>query len=387
MQPRFCYNKRAQETLAAFVNGGRFPHALLLEGPEGSGRRTFAREIAAALFCRGEHKPCGSCNQCRKVLEQNHPDVEYYGGDGSRRSFHIDTIRQLRQNAWLLPGEAPCRVCVLCGAENMTDQAQNALLKILEEPPEHTVFILTAENRAMLLPTILSRLQTIRLEPLTPAEILPVLRERCPDQPGEKLEWAAETADTIGQALALLADESLQKHAQLAQRMLACGHRRLAYIGGTEKDQAVGLARRQGVQDALNAAGLDGDKLPRLCCSAFTMEEGERCMNELLACCPDLDGVVCVTDTVALGAMRALRAAGRAIGTQVSLAGIGDSWVGGVVEPGLTTVRFYQKQVGVEAARMLLQMLEHPENGGPVRQTTLGYSVVDRGSIRIKEDA
>ena len=220
MQPRFCYNKRAQETLAAFVNGGRFPHALLLEGPEGSGRRTFAREIAAALFCRGEHKPCGSCNQCRKVLEQNHPDVEYYGGDGSRRSFHIDTIRQLRQNAWLLPGEAPCRVCVLCGAENMTDQAQNALLKILEEPPEHTVFILTAENRAMLLPTILSRLQTIRLEPLTPAEILPVLRDRCPDQPGEKLEWAAETADTIGQALALLADESLQKHAQLAQRML-----------------------------------------------------------------------------------------------------------------------------------------------------------------------
>ena len=220
MQPRFCYNKRAQETLAAFVNGGRFPHALLLEGPEGSGRRTFAREISAALFCRGEHKPCGSCNQCRKVLEQNHPDVEYYGGDGSRRSFHIDTIRQLRQNAWLLPGEAPCRVCVLCGAENMTDQAQNALLKILEEPPEHTVFILTAENRAMLLPTILSRVQTIRLEPLTPAEILPVLRERCPDQPGEKLEWAAETADTIGQALALLADESLQKHAQLAQRML-----------------------------------------------------------------------------------------------------------------------------------------------------------------------
>lgn len=220
MQPRFCYNRRAQETLAAFVNGGRFPHALLLEGPEGSGRRTFAREIAAALFCRGEHKPCGSCNQCRKVLEQNHPDVEYYGGDGSRRSFHIDTIRQLRQNAWLLPGEAPCRVCVLCGAENMTDQAQNALLKILEEPPEHTVFILTAENRAMLLPTILSRVQTIRLEPLTPAEILPVLRERCPDQPGEKLEWAAETADTIGQALALLADESLQKHAQLAQRML-----------------------------------------------------------------------------------------------------------------------------------------------------------------------
>ena len=76
MQPRFWYNKRAQETLAAFVNGGRFPHALLLEGPAGSGRRTFAREIAAALFCRGEEKPCGVCTQCRKVLEQIVADLQ-----------------------------------------------------------------------------------------------------------------------------------------------------------------------------------------------------------------------------------------------------------------------------------------------------------------------
>lgn len=146
--------------------------------------------------------------------------MEYYGGDGGRRSFHIDAIRQLRQNAWLLPGEAPCRVCVLCGAENMTDQAQNALLKILEEPPEHTVFILTAENRSMLLPTILSRVQTLRLEALTPEEILPVLRQRCPNTPEEQLRWAAETADTIGAALALLADSGLQKHAQLAGQLL-----------------------------------------------------------------------------------------------------------------------------------------------------------------------
>ena len=205
MQPRFCYNKRAQETLAAFVNGGRFPHALLLEGPEGSGRRTFAREIAAALFCRGEHKPCGSCNQCRKVLEQNHPDVEYYGGDGSRRSFHIDTIRQLRQNAWLLPGEAPCRVCVLCGAENMTDQAQNALLKILEEPPEYAVFLLLTDNPNKMLPTIRSRCTALNLNALPEETLRSALHREFPEAAKETLESALErSGGFLGQAKALM---------------------------------------------------------------------------------------------------------------------------------------------------------------------------------------
>ncbi len=73
---------------------------------------------------------------------------------------------------------------------------------------------------------------------------------------------------------------------ELARRMLDHGRKKIVYIGGTEQDDATGRARRQGVQDALNAAGLNGDKLPRLCCAAFTMEEGQRCMEELLARCP-----------------------------------------------------------------------------------------------------
>ena len=104
-------------------------------------------------------------------------------------------------------------------------------------------------------------------------------------------------------------------------------------------------------------------------------------VSGLLTARPELDGVVCVTDTVAFGAMHALKQAGRKIGGDVSLAGVGDSWVGSVTEPGLTTVQFYQKQIGEEAARMLLQMLDEKEHGGPVRQVTLGYRVVERGSI------
>ena len=137
---------------------------------------------------------------------------------------------------------------------------------------------------------------------------------------------------------------------ELAQRMLDHGRKRIVYIGGTERDDATGVQRREGVQDALNAAGLNGEQMPRICCNAFTMEEGQRCMQELLVRCPDLDGVVCVTDTVAFGAMRALREAGRHVGQDVGLAGVGDSWAGSMMEPGLATVRFYQKQVGQEAA-------------------------------------
>lgn len=115
---------------------------------------------------------------------------------------------------------------------------------------------------------------------------------------------------------------------ELAQRMLDHGRKRIVYIGGTERDDATGVQRREGVQDALNAAGLNGEQMPRICCNAFTMEEGQRCMQELLVRCPDLDGVVCVTDTVAFGAMRALREAGRHVGQDVGLAGVGDSWAG-----------------------------------------------------------
>lgn len=168
---------------------------------------------------------------------------------------------------------------------------------------------------------------------------------------------------------------------ELTQRMLEHGRRRIVYIGGSERDDATGIQRREGVQDALRDAGLDGDQLPRICCNAFTVEEGQRCMQELLTRCPFLDGVVCVTDTVAFGAMHALKQAGRQIGRDVGLAGIGDRWAGSVTDPGLATVRFYQKQVGQEAARILLQMLEEKEYGGPIRQVTLGYQVVERGSL------
>lgn len=167
---------------------------------------------------------------------------------------------------------------------------------------------------------------------------------------------------------------------ELAQRMLDRGRRRIVYIGVPEKDIATGRERRLGVQDALRAAGLDAERMVYMC-AGFDRQSGYSIMSELLAKCPELDGVICATDTIAVGARQALKAAGRCVPQDVSLAGVGDSWVGTVIEPGLTTIHLYQSQVGVEAARMLLQMIGQNKEDGPVRQVTLGYTLVERGSI------
>lgn len=203
----FLDNHRAKETLTAYLGGGRFPHAVLLEGPKGTGRRTFAAYMAAALCCREEHRPCLHCNACRKVLQGMHPDVSVYGGGSGSRSFHIDVIREIRAGAYVRPNEADVRVYILCDVQDMTVQAQNALLKILEEPPAHTVFLLTCENRWALLPTMLSRLQILPIEPLSPERCVQALQALRPQLPKERLLSAAEAArGSVGQALALLDD-------------------------------------------------------------------------------------------------------------------------------------------------------------------------------------
>lgn len=168
---------------------------------------------------------------------------------------------------------------------------------------------------------------------------------------------------------------------ELTERMIAHGRRKIVYIGGPEKDIAAGLERRLGVQEALNSAGLDGDKMPRICCQSFTLENGAQCMQELLSAHPETDGVICATDTLALGALGVLKAAGRRVGEDTGLAGVGDSWVDTVVEPALSTVHFYQQQVGVEAARMLVHMIEVRDKEPLQRQITLGYSIMERGSL------
>lgn len=208
----FAGNEAAKAQITSRLSGGVFPHAILLEGPIGSGRRTFGRILAAAAVCSADEKPCGHCSACRKVFSNTHPDVTVVQGEGGARSFHLDVVRQLREDAYILPNEADRRVFVLCDVQEMTEQAQNALLKILEEPPSHALFILTCEQRSQLLETVLSRVFPLSLGSVPAAEAVTVLQQHLPHKTSDELQQAVSLwGGIIGQALQGLQDGSYQE--------------------------------------------------------------------------------------------------------------------------------------------------------------------------------
>lgn len=226
----FYGNQHAKDTLVLGLQGGRISHAILLEGEGGCGKKTFARIIAQAAVCTGEQRPCGTCRHCIKAAQGAHPDIVLIDGAEAAKNLNIAAIRELRADASIKPNEAQCKVYILADAQNMTPQAQNALLKVLEEPPRGVMFLLTCENRSLLLQTILSRTTLLRIENPTTAECATALRTLVPDRTDEECQLAADVfGGNIGRAVAGFRDESFIKIVEAAQKVVEAAVRGAEY--------------------------------------------------------------------------------------------------------------------------------------------------------------
>lgn len=162
-------NAETKERLGRAILGNAFPHAFIIEGPRGCGKHTLALYLSAALNCQCEETktlPCGSCNNCRRIFNKNFVDVKYIGKKDGKSTIGVDDIRSTREDIYLSPTESAYKIYIIEDAHTMTTQAQNALLKIFEEPPQGVVIFLLCENIQQILSTIKSRAQLIRMQRL-----------------------------------------------------------------------------------------------------------------------------------------------------------------------------------------------------------------------------
>lgn len=229
--PSLYGNDHLRSRLGNAIVQGNLPHALLFEGKEGSGKKQFATLLAAALNCENKKHgqvPCAVCPACRKILNKMAVDVSYVDLEDDHVIINVGQIRKMREDMYLSSTELQNKVYIINHAECMNQEAQNALLISIEEPPPHVYVFLLAQRTDIILPTIKSRAQSIKMQNFSATELEHYLLKTSPAARGMKEEDESifrsvllSSDGTVGRALELL--EKKAKEALLSERELTDG--------------------------------------------------------------------------------------------------------------------------------------------------------------------
>ena len=263
---------RGHERAIAFLRRGfetrRLAHAFVFTGPAGIGKGLVARALALGLHCEAApFDACGACNACRTIVAGTHPDVRIVAGPAEgRRDISIEQVRDLQRELGFRSLSRHPKVGIVDDAHLLTLQAQNALLKTLEEPNGESVLVLVALQASALAPTILSRCQRVGFDPLPAADVVGIL-ERHGRTRAEATALAAYASGSPGRALALDAEFFGRRRRELLATfagLRGAGFKKLAdfaqTLAGEDKDPTAVLALIASWQrDALRRAVLGPD--------------------------------------------------------------------------------------------------------------------------------
>jgi DNA polymerase-3 subunit delta' len=255
-------HEQLAQAFAAVVRRGRLAHAYLFVGPEGVGKKLFAVALAKALLCEAPGAAeriagCDRCPACLQVEAGTHPDYQLTGLPADKHEFPVALMQELTRNLARKPARGRHRVAILDDADHLNEEAANAFLKTLEEPPPRSLLILLGTSADRQLPTILSRCQVIRFAPL-PVEVVAdeLVREGIVEQPAEARRLARLSGGSLGEARALADPGLWQFRADFLDRLsqpkpdaVALGELLVRFAEEEGKDSAVkrqraGLALR-----------------------------------------------------------------------------------------------------------------------------------------------
>ncbi len=190
-------HEQIAENLINNIRQGTSNQAYIFEGERGVGAKECARLFAGALVCKNTASaPCSSCNACIMAKAESHPDIYELTPQDGKRNISVDQIRSVVTDAYTKPYESGKKVYIISYGDDMNEQAQNAFLKVLEEPPEYAVFIILAENNESLLPTIRSRCTSIRFNPVTDKIVEEYIKRNYPEST-EKIDFLVQYAGGV----------------------------------------------------------------------------------------------------------------------------------------------------------------------------------------------